>query len=158
MKANIKITKNDALRFILNIETMAKRRLQVGIPEDKDQRKGEGIGNAQLGYIHEFGSPAAGIPARPFLMPALQKVAPEAMKEIKTYAAQAMKQPEAIIKGLTAAGILAMSAVKNQIVSSEGMTGLSNATLNARASKGYRGTKPLIRTGQLLNSIKFVVK
>ena len=57
------------------IKTLQKTAVYVGIPQDgkENQRKHESITNADLGFIHEFGSPAARIPARPFLVPAVKE-------------------------------------------------------------------------------------
>jgi hypothetical protein len=56
------------------------------------------------------------------------------------------------------AGIIAQNSVKAAIRSGEGFAPLAPATLAARKRAGAKGTKPLIRTGQLLNSITYVVR
>ena len=55
------------------IKALQKTAVYVGIPADgkENKRKHESITNVDLGFIHEFGSPSARIPARPFLVPAV---------------------------------------------------------------------------------------
>jgi hypothetical protein len=57
--------------LLANIEQLTKSELFVGIPEDS--LRDTDITNSALGYIHEFGSPANNIPARPFLYPGIEK-------------------------------------------------------------------------------------
>src|SRR5438270_375725 len=84
----------------------------VGIPEAAGSH-GD-IGNAALGYIHETGSPANNIPARPFLQPAIKDSEAQWSKHLKQAAKDAFdgKSPE---QGFNVAGITAVSAVKNKI-------------------------------------------
>jgi hypothetical protein len=56
------------------IRELARTQLLVGIPAEKDPRPGEPIGNAAIGYIQNFGSPAANIPAREWLGPGIESV------------------------------------------------------------------------------------
>lgn len=57
------------------IRQLQKTAVYVGIPANgkENKRKHESITNVDLGFIHEFGSPSARIPARPFLVPAVQE-------------------------------------------------------------------------------------
>jgi len=51
------------------LEMLGRKELIVGIPAEKNERSGDSpIGNAAIGYIHEFGSAAQNIPPRPHLM------------------------------------------------------------------------------------------
>lgn len=154
----IKVTKDNVDNVLEAIKAMANKRVLVGIPSDKAPRRGDPINNATLGYIHENGSPARNIPARPFLKPGVASAKDKLVQTLKGYAKQALADKSAIEKGLNAAGLVAQSAVKNRIRSGEGFAPLKPGTLAARKRKGAKGTKPLIRTGQLLNSITYVVR
>lgn len=154
----VTVTRDESKRIISAIEGMAKARLLVGIPGEKSGRKGGAIGNAQLGYIHEKGSPAQNIPARPFLVPGVRAVAGKCADVLKAYAAKAVAGGATIDRGLNAAGLIAQAAVKRRIVSQEGFTPLMASTIAARKRAGKHGEKALIRTGQLLNSISYVIK
>ncbi|MDD1617199.1 MAG: hypothetical protein LUQ28_12105, partial [Methylococcaceae bacterium] len=63
-----------------------------------------------------------------------------------------------MIASLTKAGIVAQNSVKATITKGEGFEPLAESTIKARQRKGFKGTKPLIRTGQLRNSITYIVK
>lgn len=155
---NVTITKDDVAKVLANIQQMAGKEVLVGIPAEKTARKGDPITNASLGYIHEHGSPARNIPARPFLVPAVKNASNKIASAMKGLAAQATTDAAAVDKALNAGGLVAQSAVKKQIVSQEGFTPLKAGTLAARKRKGFQGDKALIRTGQLLNSISYVVR
>lgn len=154
----IKVTKDNVDNMLEAIKAMANKRVLVGIPSEEAPRRGDPINNATLGYIHEHGSPARNIPARPFLKPGVASAKDKLVSTLKVYAKQALTNKAAIEQGLNAAGLVAQTAVKNRIRSGEGFAPLKAGTLAARRRKGAQGTKPLIRTGQLLNSITYVVR
>lgn len=155
---SVKILKDDVRKLLSNIEAMTQKRVLIGIPGELAARPGEPVSNAALGYIHEFGSPAANIPARPFLNPGIQDALPEIIPELAISARRALKTPGAYEIGLERAGIRATTAVKKRIRSQEGFVPLAERTLKAREKAGFKGTKALIRTGQLLNSITHVIR
>lgn len=153
----IKVTKDNVDNMLNAVKAMAAKRVLVGIPSEKAPRRGDPINNATLGYIHENGSPARNIPARPFLIPGVEEAAPKAIEAMKKFAAQGLTDPAAVDKGLNAAGLIAQAFVKNRIRNGVGFAQLSEKTLAKRKAQGKSGTKPLIRTGQLLNSITYVL-
>lgn len=154
------------------LKALAKSCVYVGIPsnDEKDPRQGSTIKNHELAYIHEFGSGDGRIPPRPFMGPAIE----EGQTEIKAYLAGACKaavdgKESDVHDALSGAGMTAVSLIKNKINS--GLTPpLSPSTLKnrhrSRMTKGKRKTeeleqspaKPLINTGQLLNSFTYVVE
>lgn len=152
------ITRDNAKNVIAAIQDMAKKHVLVGIPSSENGRNDGSIGNAALGAIHENGSGVRNIPARPFLKPGVAAAADQCVKVLKSAAQNAFTDKNAIDKGLNAAGLIAQASVKKRIVSQEGFTPLKAATLAARKRKGAKGEKALIRTGQLLNSITYVVR
>ena len=155
---SVTITRDNAKNVIAAIQDMAKKHVLVGIPSSENGRNDGSIGNAALGAIHENGSGVRNIPARPFLKPGVAAAADQCAKLLKSAAQNAFTDKNAIDKGLNAAGLVAQASVKKRIVSQEGFTPLKAATLAARKRKGAKGTKALIRTGQLLNSITYVVR
>lgn len=98
----------------------------IGVPANEDERgdikkkdhgthgrAGHGINNAELSYIHEFGAPAAGIPARPHLIPGVEKIIPEAVEKLKAAAAGAFKGNEqAVDKALNDIGRMGQNEVR----------------------------------------------
>lgn len=155
----VEVVKDITDKVLANIQEMAAKRLLIGIPAEKAPRKGDPITNAALGFIHENGSPARNIPARPFLVPGVRAATPKCLAVLKQAGKVSLTLgPEALDKGLNSAGLIAQSAVKKRIVSQEGFAPLQPGTIMARKRKGFKGEKTLIRTGQLLNSITYVVK
>ncbi len=155
---SVTVTRDNAKNVIAAIQDMAKKHVLVGIPSSENGRNDGSIGNAALGAIHENGSGVRNIPARPFLKPGVAAAADQCVKVLKSAAQNAFTDKNAIDKGLNAAGLIAQASVKKRIVSQEGFTPLKAATLAARKRKGAKGEKALIRTGQLLNSITYVVR
>ncbi len=155
---SLKITKDNTAQVLSAIQEMAGRHVVVGIPSEKAQRIDEEDTNAQIGYVNEFGSPAKNIPARPFLIPGIDQASEKCANVLGKFAKQVFHDAAAIDRGLNAAGIIAVSSVKNRIKAGEGFAPLSERTLAERKQAGFKGTKPLIHTGQLLNSITYVVR
>jgi hypothetical protein len=151
------------------IRRLSRKRLLVGIPQERDPRRGEPIGNASLGYIHEFGSPARNIPARPFLVPGVESALPEIQQYLGEAARAALAGEEGgIDAGLTKAGLAAVNAVRLRIQAGIPPP-LQPATVARRrqrtAGSRYRrqaetaaDVTPLIDTGQLLASITYVLR
>jgi hypothetical protein len=116
MAALPNITIKDRVKGILDsLRGLTKSQVLVGIPEDKSARDGE-ITNAALGYIHEFGAPAANIPARPHLIPGVRKSAPQYLPHLRKAAESALEgDPQKMQHSLMRAGIIASSAVRREI-------------------------------------------
>jgi hypothetical protein len=164
----------DVKSIIDAIMALAKIRVVVGVPEEKDARSDSPMGNAGIAYVHEFGSPAQNIPARPFLRPGisgsksewtpyLERAAKRAMAADSATAAEA-----AVTAELSKAGMVAANAVKNHI-----RAGIppplkaKSVKARQRRSKGskYRrkaltpaDVTPLIDTGTMLRSISYVLE
>ena len=155
---SVQVTVDISAQVLINIKRVADDKLLVGIPAEENAR-GESIGNAALGFIHENGSPARNIPARPFLVPGMKDAQDEAVAMLEMPTAESLTKGHDVLKrGLERAGLVCQAKVKKRIVSQEGFAPLSPRTIAARQRRGYQGTKALIRTGQLLNSITYVVR
>lgn len=159
----VRTTKNRVPELLRAMNALASKEVLVGIPSDgaDNERADAPITNAQIGFINEFGAPEMNIPARPFLIPGVQKAWPEAQKRM-TAGAKALLRfaPNAstvVDSALEGAGLLAQGEVVQMI--NDGLEPkLSDATLYARAQKGFAGTSPLIVTGSLKQSITYVVQ
>lgn len=146
----------------------------VGVPADKTNRDDE-MTNAGLAYIHDNGSPAANIPARPFMRPGIAAAKSDIIRKMKQGAKKVLKGNSD--DTLTMVGLIAQSAIRAKI--NEGIPPpLADSTLKGRirqrqAIKGAKAelahrkaggaaglglAKPLIQTGQLRNSISFVIR
>ena len=159
------ITKDDVDKVLAQVEALTRNELLVGIPGDAAPRTqtGVGINNAALGYIQEFGSPAANIPARPFLRPGIQGALPAIIEQLRRGAKRAMAMPpdpNAADQALHAAGIVAQREVRRYVVAGV-MPPLSPRTLAARRNRKVAprtGTTPLLDTGQLYRSVQHVIR
>jgi hypothetical protein len=157
-----KVTKDRVPELVKAMEAFAHKEVLVGIPSDsaKNDRDDAPITNAQIGYINEFGAPEMNIPARPFLVPGVEKAWPEAQRYMAKAAEKVLKfTPDpmgTVNQALEGAGLLAQGEVVQMI--NDGLSpALSETTLAMREAKGFYGTKPLIHTGSLKQSITYVV-
>lgn len=154
---SLKVTADKVSATIKSINAIARAKVLVGIPANESARSDDPIGNAGIGYIQEFGSPAQNIPARPFLIPGVKAVQDDCVQMLEEAAKEVLDDGK-MTAALTKAGIIASNSVKATITKGEGFAPLAESTLKARQRKGFKGTKPLIRTGQLRNSITYIVK
>lgn len=165
LKQNTKIVvigdRTNAVAMALKL--MASMEVLVGIPAEKAPRtsaeaKSQPISNAALGYIHNYGSPTQNIPARPFMEPGIKQAQRDIEQSLERAGLAALDgKPDQMLKSLHAAGIKAATSVKNKINSGI-PPALKSSTIAARKRRGRTGTKPLIDTGQLRNSITYVVR
>ena len=160
-KPTLKVTSDFTEEFNKIIKSFKNDNVLVGIPSDDTERSDDdtSITNAAILAINEFGSPINNIPARPVMAIGIRNAKEQIAEQYKN----AMKN--ALSKGLSAlsvfynrAGIIASNSIKKAINSQDGIEGPSDATLAARESAGFKGTKSLIVTGQMRNAITYVVK
>lgn len=153
----ITITDNSQL-FTRAVDHILKRVLLVGIPQEKSSqgRKGGEPNNAEIAFVNTFGSPAKGIPARPFLEPAIEeKVTKDRVSE---YFGEAVKSAldgdfAGADTNLGKAGMVARNAVVKYIDDS------SHFVPNAPYTIMMKGSDhPLIDTGSLRTSITYVIR
>ena len=125
--------------------------MKVGIQGSDAAEDREGINQASLALIHEFGAPEAGIPERSFLRSTVDRNRNKYLKILKNAAADL-----SIGKGLKARlellGVVIVADVVKTIDQSIGLVGLKDATVRRKGS-----SKPLIDTGTLKGSITSVV-
>lgn len=154
-------------RVLQGVKELTESRLFVGIPQTKAPRTGP-INNAALGYIHEFGSAAARIPARPWLKPGVQSIRKELALRFAKAGQGVLGGREKIEKHLMAIGLLAVNAVRKRIQAGIPPP-LAPSTVARRrqrsAGSKYRRkattaaqTTPLIDTGKMLASITYVIR
>lgn len=159
MKSGVRVVRDNFAAIMAQMTALSKGDVLVGIPADETERqKGDPITNAALGYIHEMGAPAANIPARPWLVPGIKN----AQDKISTRLGAAMRA--ALLQNaaerdrqLHAAGLIAASAAK-AMINSNIAPALADATLAARRARGVTRENTLVDTGQLRNSVTYVVR
>lgn len=159
---------NNLQAALKQIKALTQKRVLVGIPATNASRgAGSVITNVQLGFIHEFGSPAQNIPARPFLVPGVRESKDEWTKRMLAAgkAASVGKSPDAFLEQ---AGQIAVNAVTRRIRAGIPPP-LSPGTVRNRRRRStgssYRrkatraaDTTPLIDTGDMLRSITYAVE
>ena len=104
------------------IEAMNKKHCYVGIPKKDNKRENPDgstspIGNAALAYIHEHGSMAQHIPARPFMRPGVRKVKDRITAIMADGAQVAVERndPEIIDKMLRKVGTIVAGSMQETI-------------------------------------------
>lgn len=124
------------------LAVLADAEVLVGFPEGTagDGRDPKEPTNPQLAYIHDNGAPEANIPARAFMVPAIEGVKDKAEAKLaETMRAVVLKGggAEAADAGLAQTGILAAVAIQMQIATGPPPP-LSKRTLEARAKGGRK--------------------
>lgn len=136
--------------------------LLIGIQGQEAQEDHEGITNVMIGVINEFGNPdnklygrPAPIPPRPFLRGTFDKQKGKWLKLARKAVKARAADPIDIQLGRL--GAVAVADIKNAISAGVGDPP-SDATLALRKRAGKKGTKQLVVTSQLKNSITWKVE
>lgn len=181
------VTKDSVNAVVKGINELVGKRVLVGYPESSshDSRGGGEPTNAQLAYTHEFGAPANNLPARPFVIPGVEKAEDGSVKMLRKAADFAIAgKPNLSDEQLNRAGLNAVNSVKNEI-STASFVPLKPATIRGRkygrqtksrrqseteylrlvdegmdpgAAQTATGIQPLVNTGQLRNAATYVIR
>lgn len=146
-----------------NVRKLLKNDVLIGIPaENADRKPEEGkaatMNNAAIGYLMETGEPERNLPARPFLEPGVRAAEARVVERLKVAAQAALIGDDGTIDAqFHAVGLIGQAAVRAAITDGTHAP-LSPRTLKQRKARGRTGTKPLIDTGQLRNSVNYVIR
>jgi hypothetical protein len=186
---HVTITKTvDRLDDLLKaLKEFSRERVLVGVAADTAQREDGGpINNATIGLIMEKGSPAANIPARPWLAPGIMSARTAVLSVYLTATRRAFRTYSGapIHVAHARAGAIARDAVKKYIKSAN-FQPLAKSTVAARfrqrgakrrrksetqylaavaggmpadKAQGLYGIQPLINSGTFLNSVTYAVR
>ncbi len=163
MKNAAKLLINNLPKMKIVFAKLAGQEVLAGVPRDETQRNSDPsekgpMNNATLAYIHENGAPAANIPARPFMRPGVEAVKPRIVDEFKKAGKYAANGDEAgLDKSLNRVGLITQSSMRATINAGPPPP-LKPSTLAARRRRGRTGDVPLIDTGQLRNSLNYVIR
>jgi hypothetical protein len=139
------------------LDAIAKMEVLVGIPQEKDSRRGQKIGNAALLFIFSNGSPLRNIPPRPVIQPAIEAEGnKQAIAEELQQAASAHfeKDPTKAIRFLKRAGTTGANVSKAWFTDARnGWAPNHPATIRRKKS-----SVPGIDTGAMRRSITWVVR
>jgi hypothetical protein len=181
MKSGVSVVVDRSKNLEAALKALAGQEVLVGIPADKAQRQaapedGENaaLTNAQLGYIHEHGSPARNIPARPFLATGIKDARDAIVDQLRAAGKTALDgNISGVDTALNKAGLIGQNSVRNHFVDND-WPALAESTLNkvigqvmggdgkvlkkgkTRAQTG--AINPLILSGQLRKAITYVVR
>jgi len=147
--------------FTKLLKTLTNKEVLVGVPAAKANRKEPAVNNAMLAYIHDNGSPLAHIPPRPFLCAGIEQNKEQITKYMEQAGKAALENdPARMERALNAVGLTAQKAVRRKIQTGP-FTPLKASTIAARKrkhkSRKNTSVTPLIDTGQLLQSINYVI-
>jgi hypothetical protein len=138
------------------VHELTRKRVLIGIPAEKDSRADGGdFGNAAIGYLNEFGSPASNVPPRPHLIPGVKKAMPQTRRFMLkaanimldgALAGRSYAQTENLIDvQLSKAGLAAVASVQQVIQA------------GVPPPLKHRKGVPLIDTGDYWRSITYVI-
>lgn len=115
------------------------------------QHSDSGLSVLEIAAVHEFGAPSVGIPERSFIRRTFANKSAEMAKICGQLAAQFLAGLP-LEKALGKLGLWGQNAVKQTITKDGVPPPLKPATIKRKGS-----SRPLVDTGQLLNSITFKV-
>ena len=135
-------TRVDNAQAILDaLRSLTKKDVLVGIPSEDSEREDVPFGNAGIGYVNEYGSPAQNIPPRPHLIPGVKSAEEQTVPQLKAAAQAALDGNAAgAERALNRAGTLAANGVRRYMTIT-GFTPLADSTVEARARRGRKGAK-----------------
>lgn len=149
----VKITERETKgwRQLQRLAHAGRPHVRIGFLEDgKGAEDHEGITTAELGAIHEFG--AGNVPERSFLRATLDIYRTWIVDETKTLLGAVLAERFSAVDALEILGSKVTTKVKQEIT----MIGIApELHPDTIARKG--STRPLVDTGQLLNSITWSV-
>lgn len=160
MKFKLKKSENKLAHIASELSKLKKGYVKAGVLASEKERESGEVSNVDLALIHEFGAPAANIPERSFVRSTFTKNKQEYSALLKKLAkglfAGKSEQTAEQILGLV--GTKMAADMKNTIT--EGLSPANAPDVYAR--KLAKGTaaglpKPLVDTGQLLDSITWDV-
>lgn len=182
MKSAAQMVVNNLPKLKASLKKMVENAVFVGVPSETANVRNElqdtsPINNATLAYIHQNGSPAQNIPARPFMTIGIDNAKEPALAQLKKAAGDQLEKTDSanVTRGLKLAGQIAENAIKAAINSSIAPQ-LADSTLRARARRGRKGAiaelksrqegnepstenaRTLVDTGAMRNSIKYVIR
>ncbi len=133
-------------------------RVVVGIlANQKNQRKGDPLTNAVLGFIHEFGSADGHVPERSFIRATIDENAHKYKEFIARVAGLVLLGKMSEHQALELVGLKVQGDVVRRI--NAGIPPpLAASTLRRKTVNGLVGTTPLVETGQLKSAITFEVR
>ncbi len=177
--ADVYVSQDNVKSILAAIRDLTSKRVMIGIPAENAERPDSEVTNALIGYVLETGAPERNLPARPFLVPGVEAITETATTRLKRAGISALQgNPSDANNQLVAIGLLGAGSVKDKMDTGP-FAPLADATLENRVSKkggsqvgaaeelasrkagnppGTDLAQPLIDTGNLQNSVTYVVR
>lgn len=131
--------------------------VKVGVLAGLGDEDVGGVTLIELAAVHEFGSPAAGIPERSFIRSTFD----QRRDELRRVGAELTRQIVAgrvdVVTALGRLGLWGANAVKRQITGKLVVPRLEDSEAGRRTIKRKGSSTTLVDTGRLVNSITWVV-
>ena len=153
MAKNVTVDDRPLRKLLKRLGKASKQRVKIGVLKGSGRASGR-LSMVHLAAIHEFGSPAAGIPERSFIRRTFndEKFKQGAAKMSAALAKKIMAGMT-IDKALNLLGAWAQARVKLTITAGRGIPPpLKPATIARKKSK-----RPLVHHGRLINAITWKV-
>jgi len=146
----------DAFKKRLELLRLRKSYVKAGVMSNKNARTqagAVGLSNAELASIHEYG--LGHVPARPFIRPPFVANKASYLDILRNAYGAAMKSndPSGFRRALALIGMKMTADIKNYVTQGAGVPPPLAASTVAR--KG--SSRPLVDTGQLINSVSYEV-
>lgn len=149
--------KHPAMKRVIKSDAYVK----IGVLSD-GTREGPEIGNVELAAIHEFGSPAAGIPERSFIRRTFHEKAGDVERVIGNLAKLVVAGSLTMEQALNQLGSLGTAWIRNTVTEHRVAPKTTHATdvaKNRRAGKPDDApTTTLVDTGRMIGALTWAVK
>lgn len=124
--------------------------------------RNDGLTNATVGVIQEFGSPENNIPARPWLRPPVANFRPQFNQMIAEALRAELRGEPSLHKTLGLIGAKAVAEIKKYVTAGDPIPPPNApSTLARKTAKSKRGAtkapRTLVDTGQMVNGVTFAV-
>lgn len=151
---SIKVRKDIYKDVKKKLKEFSKLDLLIGVPQEKTQREeaDRAITNAELMFIHTNGSPIRNIPKRPTIEPTIEENKQKISDKFKLAVNKILKHQGDGRADLEKLGLWIVNKVKAKFGSDE-LAENAPSTIKAKGSD-----RPLIDTGQLRNSVTYVIR
>lgn len=153
MNVNFRIVENTngaGIKQLMKQLKKANKIVKVGLPDSPhDDSK---LTVAEIGMIHEYGAPGAGIPERPFLARSIREKDSDLVRLNRVNLQKILNNHLTFDQALNQLGIMAQGIVQEYIANGE-FEPLKPKTIERKGS-----SKPLIDTGQMRQSVTYVVE
>lgn len=156
MSSNVKIDDRVWKKLAKKLGKGSRSSVKVGVLSNKrgGQKHPDGkISMVELAAIHEFGSPAAGIPERSFIRSTIKDEKDRITKLTGKIAESIIDDKRTFHQGLSVLGTKVKDMIKNNV-----MQGAGISPSNSPATVALKGSsRPLVDTGRLIGAVDYQV-